>query len=306
MPKNKKTPKKEILALIHASTPEINSFVTTRDVFTLIDELKKIKSPPSQTAITLLLNSPGGDIYAAYKLVTLLRARCTTFDVVVPFAAKSAATLMCLGADKIWMGQQSELGPLDAPIEHPLVEGIQLSALDGVKPLVLLADFCEELAINRLGATIRQIVGLGRQESINAALRFTAEFVRPIIKQLQPSLVNMCFRTLQVAEKLGRELLVRYMFKGKSHAEEMADSVIDELVWEYPEHAYAIGIEEARRLQLQVDEVEKLSNWDKLWTYWRKRDELGGTHIHLITAELGKGEDISTSSKDEIGQSGKK
>ena len=34
----------------------------------------------------------------------------------MPFWAKSAATLLCLGADKIVLGEHAELGPLDVQI----------------------------------------------------------------------------------------------------------------------------------------------------------------------------------------------
>ena len=51
---------------------------------------------------TLMLTSAGGDPNAAEKLMQMFRKRFTeSFQIIVPFYAKSAATLMCLGADKI-------------------------------------------------------------------------------------------------------------------------------------------------------------------------------------------------------------
>ena len=70
--------------------------------------------------ITLLLDSPGGEIDAAEKMVHLLREACASpsdsagdLEVVVPNAAKSAATLIAIGADRILMSDSSELGPID-------------------------------------------------------------------------------------------------------------------------------------------------------------------------------------------------
>lgn len=257
-----------------------------QDVLDLMEELKRITTPRNQTRIDLLLNSLGGDIHAAYKLVKVLRSKCGTLNVIVPYYAKSAATLIALGGDKIYMGQHSELGPLDAVIEHPLAEGTRLSALDGVKPLDFLAGYCEALALEGIGLRIRNEVELGRQESLDLTLDFLSRFVEPIMRQLNPVFVNMCVRYLQVAEKYGGELLREYMFKNKSHADEMADSTIFELVWEYPEHAYAIGIDEARRLNLEVEEVEPLLEWERLWTYYKEREEMGGKHIHIITDQI--------------------
>lgn len=64
--------------------------------------------------ILLVLKSPGGDIPAAYFIGKLCREHTTkAFEVAVPREAKSAATLICCGADVIHMGSLSELGPID-------------------------------------------------------------------------------------------------------------------------------------------------------------------------------------------------
>ena len=75
--------------------------------------------------ITLLLDSPGGDVDAAEKFVHLLREVCESpsdsmpaLEVVVPRRAKSAATLIALGADRIVMSDSSELGPIDPQFPH--------------------------------------------------------------------------------------------------------------------------------------------------------------------------------------------
>ena len=72
------------------------------DPVALIDLLHNI---PLGTPIDLLLHSPGGDIDAAEKLITLIRKRAGTarVRVIVPDYAKSAATLIALGADTIVM-----------------------------------------------------------------------------------------------------------------------------------------------------------------------------------------------------------
>lgn len=64
--------------------------------------------------ILLVLNSTGGDVAAAYLIAKLCREHTKgTFEVAVPRRAKSAATLICCGADRIHMGSLSELGPID-------------------------------------------------------------------------------------------------------------------------------------------------------------------------------------------------
>src|SRR5690349_379175 len=78
-----------------------------------------VKTSKSRTEIEIWLDSPGGDAHAAYKLWLDLRSRCRRLVVVIPDLAKSAATLLALGADEIVMAPAAELGPLDVQISHP-------------------------------------------------------------------------------------------------------------------------------------------------------------------------------------------
>lgn len=71
--------------------------------------------------LNLIIHSPGGDGTTAEKLIELCRAYCKKFNVIVPNRAKSAATIIALGADEIVMGHCSELGPIDAQV--PIVVG---------------------------------------------------------------------------------------------------------------------------------------------------------------------------------------
>ena len=75
----------------------------------VIDQRSTLPSQP----IALLIDSPGGDAESAYRLAMIFRRFCGGFDVYVPRYAKSAATLLALGADDIVLGPLAELRPLD-------------------------------------------------------------------------------------------------------------------------------------------------------------------------------------------------
>lgn len=66
----------------------------------------------------LLLSSPGGSGLAAERIINVCRAYSGTgrYITVVPGKAKSAATMICLGAEKIMMASTSELGSIDPQI----------------------------------------------------------------------------------------------------------------------------------------------------------------------------------------------
>lgn len=70
-----------------------------------------------QKDILLVIQSSGGRIEPAYLASkTCKRLAKDRFLAVVPRRAKSAATLLALGADEIHMGLMSELGPIDPQI----------------------------------------------------------------------------------------------------------------------------------------------------------------------------------------------
>lgn len=64
---------------------------------------------------TLLLSSPGGSGLAAERIINICRSYSGTekYQVIIPGKAKSAATMICLGASKLIMGKTSELGSID-------------------------------------------------------------------------------------------------------------------------------------------------------------------------------------------------
>jgi hypothetical protein len=69
--------------------------------------------------IILIINSAGGYALAAERFVNVCRAYSDDdFEVVVPHMAKSAATMICFGAKKIWMSNTSELGPVDPQVPY--------------------------------------------------------------------------------------------------------------------------------------------------------------------------------------------
>lgn len=69
----------------------------------------------------------GGDGETALRLVRQAQSRCKELTVIVPDQAKSAGTLFALGADHIYMGPTSDLGPIDPQFQlskgSPLVAG---------------------------------------------------------------------------------------------------------------------------------------------------------------------------------------
>ncbi|WP_053958334.1 SDH family Clp fold serine proteinase [Sulfobacillus thermosulfidooxidans] len=67
--------------------------------------------------IHVIISSPGGDGESAVRMARSLQSRCKELYILVPDQAKSAATLLALGAHKIVMGPTSDLGPVDPQLQ---------------------------------------------------------------------------------------------------------------------------------------------------------------------------------------------
>ena len=82
----------------------------------------------------MVLESPGGFAPDAFNIARILCRHAGSFTVVIPSYAKSAATLLALGAERIVMGADAELGPLDAQLWDTEREE-RTSALDEIQAL---------------------------------------------------------------------------------------------------------------------------------------------------------------------------
>lgn len=88
----------------------------------VLDFLKIIRREPSINSLDLILDSSGGDIVMAVKIVEICKHYSQNFTVIVPFLAKSAATIIALSADDLILGKVGELGPIDPQIKHPTLD----------------------------------------------------------------------------------------------------------------------------------------------------------------------------------------
>jgi membrane-bound ClpP family serine protease len=117
------------------------------DDVTASDVEKKIGDNEAEH-LFLVLESRGGSPFSAVAIMNILNSRFTRISTIVPSYAKSAATLMALGTDEIYMGDKSALGPLDLPIERHR-DGSRISALDVQNTTPTMAALVESIAKTR-------------------------------------------------------------------------------------------------------------------------------------------------------------
>lgn len=157
----------------------------------------------------LLVQSGGGVGTVAEKIVEMIRHYCKNqFRVIVPNLAKSAATMIALGADKIVMGVTSELGPIDAQV---------LINQSGVQHWISAQSFID--ARNRLEELTRQATTKG-------------EPFQPYIAQLSAmdsGFVDHCEKSMQFAKDFAKKALSKYMLKNEKDPEQLANQIANDL-----------------------------------------------------------------------------
>jgi hypothetical protein len=205
--------------------------------------------------VDIWLESSGGDAHAAYKLMLLLREHAATIRIVVPDYAKSAATLMVLGADEVYMGPAAELGPLDAQIR---LEGDaeSISALDVANAIDSLVVTALSLATAG-GGQILRTTQLSRQQTLDAMLDFAARFMRPLVSKLDPSMIHRSNNHLRVAH----EYAVRLQDLRRDGMS-LQDDELQGLVRGYPTHGFVISAQEASALGLSIRPAHEYPYWN--------------------------------------------
>jgi len=187
----------------------------------------------------LMINSPGGDPNAAEKMLKMCRFRFPEeFNVIVPNYAKSAATMLALGADRIFMGYLSELGPVDPQVPVPLPTG--------QTQLVPARAYIRGLE------EIRDRIARGEPSTV---------FV-PVLAQIRPEMIAFCKDAIEFSKDFLRRWLPNGVLKGSKIE---PATVIEALVEgeRYKSHGQVIDFTEAR--SLLSDRVEIIDPKSELW-----------------------------------------
>ena len=175
--------------------------------------------------LDLFIESGGGDINAAAKIANICTSNCGEFSVIVPFYAKSAASLIALMAKELVMTSSAELGPIDPQIRHPVHTGYWIPAHsieDGLR-------FVEE--------TKDHLVKLTMADKFDPLLIGAFQDARNGAKQY-------------VEEALGK--LPRNKFK----------EAVATFIEKYKSHGYPIRRDQCRKIGLKV--IEPDTNFENL------------------------------------------
>ncbi len=227
------------------------------DNFTLEEVQLKVGESKADN-LFLVLKSRGGSPFSAIAIMNILHTRFAKITTIIPQYAKSAATLMSLGTDEIYMFESSALGPLDLPIEHHR-DGSRISALDVQNTPTSMADLVESIAISRYDFLRER--GISTYEASRVALENATEFLKPIIEQVDPYHLQKAQRELVIGFRYAKDMLQSRMMKDNP---ETAKNTAKCLVQDFPAHEFCIYPKDAKEiLNLTIKNLDKLAEWDR-------------------------------------------
>ncbi|MGC9602254.1 MAG: ATP-dependent Clp protease proteolytic subunit [Minisyncoccia bacterium] len=197
---------------------------------------------PNPNNIDIIVDSPGGDADAAYHIAKLIHSHFSgTITYVIPRFAKSAATLMVCGGNKIVMGETSELGPLDPQIRQDGGNYISAKAVQSTLDLI--------------------------KEHLQSKDKRGLELATILVSRMNPLVLGQYQSTLDIAKEYQKELLMLRMYSSKKDV----NKIVQKFAVGYTHHSRIIDCREAQQIFGTTNLEVWPSNsplWQSVWQYY--------------------------------------
>jgi hypothetical protein len=229
------------------------------DNMTYLEEL--LHPLDASRPLHVLLASPGGDGETAIRIVRSLQARCTELTILLPDMAKSAATILCLGADRLVFGPGGDLGPVDPQMRYP--NGTLASA----KELVEAVDEAE-----------RRITA--NPETYPLFANLLAEVTMIMVEQARYALAR--------SGALVKEGLAAATGRTPEAVEQLALALQQPLIEEPTSHSAVISCDAANKFGLPAEAaVPDSEEWALIWSLWTRYFTLGAFPVGSVAVYEG-------------------
>jgi hypothetical protein len=198
-------------------------------------------------ALDLVLSTHGGSVTATRQIAMLLRDFTDYLTILVPHRARSAGTLLCLGADQLVLGPLAELGPVDAMMAPGA------SAASGVPGVISAED------VRAFRSMARDWFDVDRAEDRLQLLALLAT-------RVFPTSLSSFYRFDRLVRDVAEELL-QYQLRGDEHLADRS-RIVNKLVGGYHSHDVVISRRDAQVLGLRaVDAAPDLE--EIFWSLYR-------------------------------------
>ena len=195
--------------------------------------------------LELFLYTRGGEINAVAPLVNIFRKFSNKFNVLIPFRAHSAGTLLCLGADNIVMTNIAEISPIDPTTKNqfnPLVnpqdpnsppKGISVEDVASYFKFALKGGRNNKDANEDKG----RIVHLSGESS-------KLEAFKELTKNINPLALGNVYRIYSQIRLLAKTLLYKHLPKNDPRI----GKIVSALVEEYFSHQHSLHAEDTIKI----------------------------------------------------------
>src|SRR6266851_1200545 len=159
-----------VICYLTSLRPGVPSQIAEDQVRIFFDHLLKLPERPV-AKLDVFLCSNGGNGTVPWRLVALFREFAQSFNVLIPYRAYSAASLLALGADEIVMHPFAELGPIDPTVSNdfnPVEQGTGRRLPISVEDVRAYVSF------------IKETVGITHEDELVQVVRVLAEKVHPL------------------------------------------------------------------------------------------------------------------------------
>ena len=217
--------------------------------------------------LDILIVSNGGSGTVPWRLTALLREFTKSFNVLIPYRAYSAATLLALGADEIVMHPFGEMGPIDPTVSN------EFNPVEGGRRLGISVE-----DVKAYVSFIKETVGITHEDELVKTIEILANKVHPL------ALGNVD-RFLSQSRLIARKILRTHMPDIEEHT---LDEIIENLASKLYFHGHPINRQEAKdelKLKVNVEPPPELeaAMWDLYKLYegrfqntvpWKPADQL--------------------------------
>lgn len=204
-----------------------NGSVCGNDVIGLYEVLQTLGE---KEKIVLFIKSSGGNGKAALRMIHVLRQYAKKLEAVVVLNCASAATMIALGADEVFMGPLAYFTAVDTSITH------DLSPVDKDNDRVGVSQ--DEL---------RRTVNLWKKENEGERQNpYSALF-----SHIHPLVIGAVDRASSLSTKLCEEIL-SYHMTDKTQIRKISRMLNSD----YPSHSYPITLREAKKIGLKAKPLD--------------------------------------------------
>lgn len=216
--------------------------------------------------LDLVVHTCGGRVNVSRKISMLLREFAREVHVLVPYKARSAGTLLCLGANSIVMTPLAELSPVD--------------------PLIMSASESQNAAPNAISSeTIRMFRTMAEEWFELREPEHRMQMFRLLAERIFPTTLSTFFRADQQTRRIAAELL---RFQLPDLDEQGRVAIAKQLISGYFAHDYCISQAEAERIGLRATTASTPEE-ECLWSVWQRcLSQFGSPTVDLDVSSGGE------------------